>query len=552
MSLPTPYGSTNKEAIPLLKGIPPPRTNLVGEFIQYRFFYDKRIVYEGPVTPVKGFPKTIVVIYGRHRDKVRCFFTLESWRADKADIVWQSIALPMFPLDKSERIKIVIPGISPRISGKHVVPAAVQIARRRVNAIRKNRIPHSKKFPRSSTVRPNESKSTPDTDIVEGNNGGYFLSSTPSSYVSYTRSWTGVRTPSFGKLKSPQLPVNPHTVRIVEILDSPGALLSLIPGTPAPGIYFNRFRRFTSDYAAPPEVGHLADAQFKALRKLIEQAESSIEGNLAQDIVQIGQTTRLITNTCKRLVGAVSALKRGNIPGAVQQLWSGHMPRYHGKGPSIGKSTASNWLELQYGWKPLIQDVRASMEALKRLNTAQTSVVKRVTASAKATLQYSVPIQVNVEASKRAGSHNLAVQTRAKYVLRYKIDDKLTAFLAQTGFTNPINLGWEILPFSFVVDWFIPIGPYLETLSSWHGLVFVDGSFSRLTRDKATSAIDVSGTVFGQMYEQHGRYYRRIVTYNREKLSAFPTAKLPTRIKNGLASVTHAQNALALLRAQFR
>jgi len=500
--------------------------------------------------PIQGFPETKVIVYARHRDRIRSYFTLENWRRDRADIVWQSIALPVFVVQMGVRYKVVIPGIKPKTTGKQVIPAAVQIARRRVDAIRKNRIPHSKTFPKSSTARPSsESIQQPDSDIVEGNNGGYFLNTTPSSYTRYTRTWTGVRTPNFGKLKRSQLPVNPHTVTITETLDSPGARLNFVPAT---GIYFNRFRRFTSDYPAPPGIAHNAYAEFKALRKLIERAESGIEGNIAQDIAQIGQTTRLITSTCKRLVKSITALKKGNIPGAIEALWSGHMPRLRGRGPALGKSLANNWLELQYGWKPLIQDVKASMDALKRLNDASSPLVRRVTGSAKVQSSSETAIISTVGTGNRIGTHYVDSFTKVKFVLRYKIDDRFKAFLAQTGFTNPINLVWEIVPFTFVVDWFIPIGPYLETLSSWDGLVFLDGSKTTFTRGTALSAVDASETFSGQQWEHHGRFRRQTILLNRVKLNTFPTTKMPSGFKNGLASVTHATNALALLRAAFK
>jgi hypothetical protein len=551
MSLPTPYGNASKEIAPLLKGVPLPRVVINGEFICYRIFVDKRLAYEGPVLPVKGFPETQVIVYARHRDSVKCFFTLENWRKNKADIVWQSIALPIHIVQKNVRMKVVIPGVKAGAAGKQVVPAAVKIARRRVDAIRKGRIPHSKTFPRSSTIRPS-SESIPRTytEVTEGNNGGYFLVNTPRSYTGYQRDWSGVRTPGFGKLKRTQLPVNPHTVSISETLDGPGALLSFIPST---GIFFNRFRAYTSDYPTPPSISHNTYAEFKALRKLIERAESGIEGNIAQDIAQIGQTTRLITNTCKRLVKSITALKKGNIPGAVDALWRGHMPRYHGKGPSIGKSLASNWLELQYGWKPLIQDVKASMDALKRLNDTSSPLVRRVTASAKVKTNSASPILSQFSnPSNRIGTHNVDSFTSVKFVLRYKIDDRFKAFLAQTGFTNPINLVWEIVPFSFVVDWFIPIGPYLETLSSWDGLVFLDGSKTTFTRGTVFSVVNATETFANINYEHRNSFRRQVVLLNRVKLTSFPTTKLPQGLKNGLASVTHATNALALLRAAFK
>jgi hypothetical protein len=551
MGLPTPYGNANKEIAPLLKGIPKPRTIVPSEYIQYRIFDNRRLVYEGPVSPIKGFPETKVIIYARSKRWIRCFFTLESWRRDRTDVVWQSVYLPVYVVQMGVRYKVVIPGVKTSATGKQVVPAAVRIARRRVDAIRKNSIRRDKSFPRSSNLRPStEIKTTTVEQHNEGNNGGYFFTNSSSTYNSYVRSWTGVRTPNFGRLKKQQLPVNPHTVSIVEAFDMYGAKLSFIPST---GIFFNVFGAYSAlSYPVPSSVTHNAYAEFKAIRKLIEHAESGIEGNLAQDIVQIGQTTRLITNTCKRLVKSVTALKHGNIPGAVRALWDGHMPRYNGRGPSLSKSLASNWLELQYGWKPLIQDVRASMEALKRLNSASGLLVHRVTGSARVQTTTDSPIISGVGTNGRIGTHSLSAETRVKIVLRYKIDDKLKAFLQQTGFTNPINLGWEIVPFSFVVDWFIPIGPYLETLSSWDGLVFQDGSKTTFTRGVQTSIVDASETFSGINYEHHARYRRQTVLLDRVKLLTFPTTKMPTGFKNGLASVTHATNALALLRAAFR
>lgn len=45
------------------------------------------------------------------------------------------------------------------------------------------------------------------------------------------------------------------------------------------------------------------------------------------------------------------------------------------------------------------------------------------------------------------------------------------ALAAQTGFgvTDPLLLAWELTPFSFVFDWFIDVGSWLEAMSSLNG-----------------------------------------------------------------------------------
>jgi hypothetical protein len=43
------------------------------------------------------------------------------------------------------------------------------------------------------------------------------------------------------------------------------------------------------------------------------------------------------------------------------------------------------------------------------------------------------------------------------------------------GLTNPLNVAWELVPFSFVVDWFIPIGSFFDGLVPPQGVSRVKG-----------------------------------------------------------------------------
>lgn len=113
---------------------------------------------------------------------------------------------------------------------------------------------------------------------------------------------------------------------------------------------------------------------------------------------------------------------------------------------------------------------------------------------------------------------------------------------------------WEVLPFSFVVDWFLPIGPYLEALSTYQGLSFVRGYKTQFTKSETQFSHSYSG--------QHPGYSDKRVTLfsagglswsqvklNRTKLTSFPKPNLPS-FKNPL-SLTHAANGLALIQQVF-
>jgi hypothetical protein len=114
---------------------------------------------------------------------------------------------------------------------------------------------------------------------------------------------------------------------------------------------------------------------------------------------------------------------------------------------------------------------------------------------------------------------------------------------------------WEILPFSFVADWFLPIGPYLESLTAFHGLDFVSGSKTLFTRMKMDQAIEnygpliVEPTTIGH-HTAKFRYER--IFLNRSTLSGFPTMHYPQLNLSGLTGGVRAQNAVALLLQAFR
>jgi len=385
--------------------------------------------------------------------------------------------------------------------------------------------------------------------------GSSSISAIPKAYAQWTRLWSGTRTPNFATLKPPRkLPINSATSRITEVKANKGVFLNRIPST---GVSSNYFTAYTEFYPAPPDpYSHIPGVEFKALRKLIEKAQVGIEANLAQDFAQLHQTVDLIGNTANRLRGALLALKSGNIPKAIKDIWQGKEPvlRLGGKLLHSEKSLANNWLELQYGWKPLLQDIHGAFESLAQL-TVGDLYTRRVAASASMEDHgEGDPITHWLGSATKVGAHYYSARTRCKYVLRYKVDNHLMQFLQQTGFTNLPNLVWEILPLSFVSDWFVPLGPWLETLRSWDGLTFVDGSVTLFTRRGAQSVVNFNGAVAGapgQLFEENATYYRETIQFERGRLTDFPSAYMPRGFKSGVSSTTHAANAVALLTGFF-
>jgi hypothetical protein len=212
----------------------------------------------------------------------------------------------------------------------------------------------------------------------------------------------------------------------------------------------------------------------------------------------------------------------------------------------MSKSLAENWLEMQYGWKPLLSDAKGAAENLARIRLSD-RVVCQIKASANQIETKSTPITFN---SKEVGRSLWERRTQTKFGLRYRMDSALATFLAQSGFTNPLNLAWEVLPFSFVVDWFAPIGPYLEALHAWDGLSFLDGYETSFTRENFLTSYSWAMWL-SSAHADAGAGYMKMdaIRLDRLKLTTFPSLEPPV-FKNPF-SQTHALNALALLKVAF-
>lgn len=59
-------------------------------------------------------------------------------------------------------------------------------------------------------------------------------------------------------------------------------------------------------------------------------------------------------------------------------------------------------------------------------------------------------------------------ELRAK--ARFTVRNSSVKSLVQLGLTNPAEVAWEVVPFSFVIDWFIPVGNFLSSLDSLVGV----------------------------------------------------------------------------------
>lgn len=127
------------------------------------------------------------------------------------------------------------------------------------------------------------------------------------------------------------------------------------------------------------------------------------------------------------------------------------------------------WLEYRYGWSPLVHDIVDSLKAMYAADLRGELIQHpRQYASGVSSLSKTVSSSLSsapgwgTYTARKTAVHELNFRA---YIL-YKVDtpNGLVRRLNDFGAFDVPKALWEITPWSFVVDWFIPIGDYLGAL----------------------------------------------------------------------------------------
>jgi len=253
----------------------------------------------------------------------------------------------------------------------------------------------------------------------------------------------------------------------------------------------------------------------------------------------------MVGDAAKRIAAAYTNLRRGNLGRAFKALAiTGNK-----KSPlNPKKSVSDNWLALQYGWLPLLSDIDGACKQLAKQPRPPYFTV-RTTATANDSQQ------IVRYTSGLGGSDwfELGYTSKATVSMTFAVRNHAVKTMSELGIRDPLLLAWELLPYSFVVDWFLPVGKYLAGINYTDGLVFIRGYTMQLTQNNwncnGRPVFNTSGGITTS-YAGGSVHSNTNVIFDRKILNSPVENSLPA-FKNPL-STTHMLNGLALLAKAFR
>lgn len=261
--------------------------------------------------------------------------------------------------------------------------------------------------------------------------------------------------------------------------------------------------------------------------------------NLAQFFAEGRKAVDMINSRAYKLAWSYRLARRGNFRGAFREL--GYTPK--GGHSTIGKSLSRDYLEVIYGMIPFMTDIYGMKGELDR-----ETVVQPFRFSVRATAKQ--PFNKTVDAGSRAGSRAIFDILGHQYYrcsLTYEVDNSSYAIASRVGLINPAEVAWEVVPWSFVVDWMVPVGDWLSAMTADAGLRFISGTGSRGVKYTYTGHTEVDGTA----HYASGDIRCSGSTHSGGR-GIYLQSPIPGLYLKNPLSTTHVVNTVALIRSMKR
>lgn len=295
-----------------------------------------------------------------------------------------------------------------------------------------------------------------------------------------------------------------------------------------------------------PPVNWDENDDISLANKLASKLQEHVDFHAAVALAEIDKTRTMIADSAKKLARGLRKASRGDVLGAIRVM--GNVKNSSAALGSIRKNATrrqkwiaqgdpvrDRYLLYQLGIKPLVSDVQAATRALA--------------------WYLDRPQYQKVRAQRKKDPKDYVVDgTTAYYASKTMVMAQYIAILKSTppaadvlGLTDIASGLWERVPLSFVVDWWVPIGGWLESLHAKRvfGEVFTIKTVVTRTHQSIGQSRQENGYSFAANRDTNLFRLSLVRTCGFGISSEIPTFK-PLFHKNGDVRTRHTLESIAL------
>jgi len=261
------------------------------------------------------------------------------------------------------------------------------------------------------------------------------------------------------------------------------------------------------DALPPPALGsgalptqHAKNLAYAKLINSLNSVTATSKSGWGENLAQARDAVGMVSQRALQLAKFTKEISRGRfgdaartlgvqIPKTIRRRWyqgrdgiwrqrERRARQYNWRHDANGLGSA--WLEFHFGWAPLVSDIHDSVQTMTRANFDPSS---RINGSSSQTGQ-----GFTINTNDEIHVHWDRWQAYANEHMSASVSvSNPNAFLAnQFGVVNPATLVWNLIPYSFVVDWFANVSQVLDSMTDFVGVSVTrssHASFQRHTRE---------------------------------------------------------------------
>lgn len=171
------------------------------------------------------------------------------------------------------------------------------------------------------------------------------------------------------------------------------------------------------------------------------------------------QSLGMIANRSIQLAKAARSLRKGDFNGFLRELGVKPKRKHRRKPPKykLADDVSGLWLEYWFGWAPLYGDIFSAGNVIGQ------------------PIPFGSASGTGTSGFRKQADYGYGDYQRWDITINAKMGGDIqlvnpNLFLLQrVGVLNPVSIGWELVPFSFVVDWATGIGAFIDSFTDFAG-----------------------------------------------------------------------------------